>query len=109
MIDQIFSRPVLLSSVREEIRTNALVENGVLSTDCLRQSCPQLNSSYRETLRLSMPAISTRFTDEDTIIADTWLLRKGAVIQLAGNPIHHDPEVWGPDCDTFNLIASSTV
>jgi cytochrome P450 len=49
-----------------------------------------------------MPAISARFVDEDTIIADTWLVRKGAVVQLAGNAIHHDPEIWGPDCDTFN-------
>ena len=59
-------------------------------------------SVFRETLRLIMPAISARFVAEDIIIADTWLLRKGSVVQLAGNVIHFDPKVWGPDCDTFN-------
>ena len=101
MINHVFSRHETLSKIREEIRNNAIVD-GVLSTECLRQSCPRLNSAMRETLRLYMPAVSARFAVEDTILADTWLVRKGSVVQLAGSAIHHDPEVWGPDCDTFN-------
>jgi cytochrome P450 len=102
VIDQVFSRPALLSKIREEIHANALVGLGRLSVERLRTSCPRLMSAFRETMRLCMPAISARFVAEDIILADTWLLRKGAVVQLAGNVIHFDPEIWGPDCDTFN-------
>lgn len=102
IVDQIFSRPDLLSKIREEIRTNALVGHGVLSADSLRQACPRLNSAYRETMRLYVPSASARMVNEDTILADTWLLRKGAVVQLAGSAIHHNRDIWGPDVDTFN-------
>ncbi|KAF3054100.1 hypothetical protein E8E11_011637 [Didymella keratinophila] len=86
LLDQVFSRPALLSKIREEIHANALIGPRLLS----------------ETLRLIMPAISARFVAEDITIADTWLLRKGSVVQLAGNVIHFNLEIWGPDCDTFN-------
>lgn len=102
VLDQVFSRPALLAKIREEIHANALTGHGLLSVEKLRTSCPRLLSVFRETMRLFMPAISARFVAEDIIIADTWLLRKGAVVQLAGNVIHFDPEIWGPDCDTFN-------
>ncbi|KAF1363570.1 cytochrome P450 [Lizonia empirigonia] len=102
VVNNIFSRPELLSQIREEIRMNALVDHGVLSADCLRQACPRLNSVYRETMRLYVPSISARLVHEDTILADTWLLRKDAIVQLAGSVLHHDPEIWGPDVDSFN-------
>lgn len=101
-VNNIFSRPELLSKIREEIRINALVDHGVLSADCLRQACPRLNSAYRETMRLYVPSISARLVNEDTILADRWLLRKDAIVQLAGSILHHDPEIWGPDVDSFN-------
>ena len=102
MVNQIFSRPELLAKIREEIRTNAVEAPGRLSVERLRLSCPQLNSVARETMRLYMPAVSARLVTEDTIVADTYLLRKGAVVQLNGSAIHHNADVWGPDCETFN-------
>ncbi|KAF1928230.1 cytochrome P450 [Didymella exigua CBS 183.55] len=102
MVNQIFSRPELLSKIREEIRANAIVDHGVLSVERLRLSCPRLNSVARETMRLYAPAISARLVTEDTLVADTWLLRKGAVVQLNGSVIHNDPDIWGLDCESFN-------
>jgi cytochrome P450 len=102
LVDQVFSRPALLSRIREEIQANALSGHGIISAEQLRLSCPRLMSAARETMRLCMPAISARYVNEDIVIADTWLLRKGAVVQLAGNVIHFDPDIWGLDCDTFN-------
>ncbi|KAJ8114735.1 hypothetical protein OPT61_g3452 [Boeremia exigua] len=102
MVDQIFSRPELLSKIREEISANALVSHGVLSAMSLRQACPRLNSAWREAMRLFSPSISARLVNEDTLLVDTWLLRKGAIVQLSGAVIHHDSDIWGPDVDTFN-------
>ncbi|KAF9691170.1 hypothetical protein EKO04_010672 [Ascochyta lentis] len=102
IVNNIFSRPGLLSQIREEIRANALLGHGVLSADSLRQACPRLNSAYRETMRLYVPSASARLVHEDTILADTWLLRKDCVVQLPGSVIHHDPEIWGADVDLFN-------
>ena len=60
VINHVFSRPELLSKIREEICTNALVDHGAISAYCLRQACPQLNSVYRETLRLYAPSTKIR-------------------------------------------------
>lgn len=102
VVDNVFSRPELLEKIREEIRTNALVGHGVLSADSLRLSCPRLNSAYKETMRLYVGSASARMVYEDTIIADKWLLRKGSVVQMAGAVIHHNPDIWGPDVDSYN-------
>lgn len=102
IINEIFSRPELVSKMREEIRENALVGHGALSAEKLRKACPQLFSAYRETTRLYVPSASARLVTEDTIIADTWLLRKGAIAQLSGDTIHRDKDIWGPDADVFN-------
>ncbi|KAH6638752.1 cytochrome P450 [Boeremia exigua] len=102
IVDQVFSRPGLLSKIREEIHANALLGPGILSADSLRQACPRLNSAYRETMRLYVPSASARLVVEDTMVADTWLLRKGAIVQLAGTVIHHNPDIWGLDVEQFN-------
>lgn len=102
MVSQIFNRPELLSQLREEIRTNAVEDGGVLNVERLRLNCPRLNSVFRETMRIYMPAVSVRLVTEDTLVADTWLLRKGAVVQMAGSAIHNNPDIWGLDCELFN-------
>lgn len=101
-LDQIYSRPELLSRIREEIRLNALQGPGELSSDSLNKACPHLYSAWRETLRLYVPSASARVVTADTMIADTWLLRKGAMVQLSGDVVHHNKEVWGPDASVFN-------
>jgi cytochrome P450 len=102
LVNSVYSRPELLSRIRDEIRENALVSHGVLSAELLRQACPLLNSVYRETLRFYAPMSSVRLVQEDTIIADTYLLRKDAIVQLAGGALHQDKALWGPDAELFN-------
>lgn len=102
VLNNIFSRPALLAEIREEIKNNALVEKDTISFTALKQSCPLLNSVYRETMRLVAPMTSARFVLKDTLIADTYMLRKDCVVQIAGGVLHADPEVWGPDAAEFN-------
>jgi hypothetical protein len=102
VLNNIFSRPDLLAEIREEIKENALVGTNTISFTKLRQDCPLLNSVYRETMRLVAPMTSARFVLEDTIIADTYLLRKDTVVQIAGGVLHADTDIWGPDAASFN-------
>src|SRR5690242_17955711 len=51
LLNAVFSRPELLSRLRDEVRENAFVGPGVLSSERLQQACPQLNSVWREIMR----------------------------------------------------------
>ncbi|KAF2202619.1 cytochrome P450 [Delitschia confertaspora ATCC 74209] len=110
LLNNVFSRASLLSSIRSEIEQNAVsisptsLDNytNTISSKSLTSSCPLLNSAYRETLRLSAPMTSSRFVTSDALINNTYLLRKNSVVQIAGGVIHLDPSVWGPDAGEFN-------
>lgn len=102
LVNDIFSRPDLLADIREEIQTHAYIAPGTISSTALRESCPLLNSVYKESMRLIGPMTSARYVLEDTIIADTYLLKKDSVVQIAGGVIHADTEIWGHDVGTFN-------
>ncbi|CAO2647247.1 Nn.00g081690.m01.CDS01 [Neocucurbitaria sp. VM-36] len=102
VVNNICSRPELLKQIQEEIQANALSGSDTISYSRLKDACPLLNSVYRETMRLTAPMTSARFVLEDTIIADTYLLRKDTVVQIAGGVIHSDTNIWGPDSSSFN-------
>ncbi|KAH7071345.1 cytochrome P450 [Paraphoma chrysanthemicola] len=102
VLNNISSRPDLLSEIRNEIQGNAFHAPDTISAADLRDKCPLLNSVWRETMRLIAPMTSARIVLEDTILADTYLLRKGSVVQIAGGVLHSDTEIWGPDASSFN-------
>jgi cytochrome P450 len=102
VVNNIFCRPDLLREIREEIYNNAFEAPGTISASKLRDSCPLLNSTWRETMRLTAPMTSARQVLEDTILSDTYFLRKGSIIQIAGGVLHSDTEIWGPDAQSFN-------
>jgi cytochrome P450 len=102
VVNNIFCRPDLLQEIREEVYNNAFQAPGTISASKLRDSCPLLNSTWRETMRLTAPMTSARVVLEDTILSDTYFLRKGSVVQIAGGVLHSDTEIWGPDAQSFN-------
>ncbi|KAF2462769.1 cytochrome P450 [Lindgomyces ingoldianus] len=102
VLNNIFSRPDLLAEIRQEVESNALVSPDTISYTCLKNSCPLLNSVMRETLRMTSPMLTPRFVTADTIIADTYLLRAGSVVQIAGGVLHTSTSTWGPDATSFN-------
>lgn len=102
VVSNIYSRPDLLTRLRDEIQTNALSQPATLSFARLRDSCPVLNSVYREALRYYAPMSSVRWVKEDTMFAKQYLLRKGTTIHATGVLLHHDKATWGPDADLFN-------
>lgn len=102
VIDTIFSQPKLLAEIRKEVEDNAIVAPGVISFPALRDSCSLLSSTYKEVMRITAPMTSARMVLEDTLIDDTYLLRKGSVVQIAGAVMHRDAAIWGADVSSFN-------
>lgn len=102
VINNIFANATLLEQIREEIYENAFEAPATIYSSRIRDKCPLINSVWRETMRLIAPMTSARVVLEDTILADTYLLRKGSVIQIAGAAVHFDENIWGPDAASFN-------
>ncbi|KAI0419450.1 cytochrome P450 [Xylaria grammica] len=108
---QIFAEPQLLSTVREEIIQTLRTDKGEKGQDPekyrlnitdLKDRCPMLIAVYRECLRLGSDNYSTRMVKEDTILAERYFLKKGAVVQIAGGVIHADQSIWGDNVEDFN-------
>jgi cytochrome P450 len=70
------------------------------------KECPLLLSVFRETLRLTNSQMATRLVLEDTLLSDgksTFLLRKGATVQMPAGVMHNSTAVWGPNAgDMFD-------
>ena len=67
----------------------------------LTQSCPLLDSTLREVLRLYTSSASMRLCLEDTILDDKVLL-KGNKVMIPYRALHENPDVWGPDASSFD-------
>jgi len=108
-IAHVFTHPDLVEQLREEAVT--AIQRGpddevVVHVDALSDTCPLLASSFRETVRLSNKTIGVRKVMEDTNITDgtgrSYLLKKGANVQMPSGVLHHLDHVWGQDADVFN-------
>ncbi|KAI1310637.1 cytochrome P450 [Xylaria venustula] len=108
---QIFADPTLLSAVRKEIvqtvstsesSKDSHLGNYRLNITDLKDRCPTLVAVYRECLRLGSDNYSTRMVKENTILADRYFLKKGAVVQIAGGVIHADQSIWGDNVEDFD-------
>ncbi|KAK2033732.1 cytochrome P450 [Colletotrichum zoysiae] len=78
-------------------------------------SCPLLVSTYKEVMRFTNRAMGTRRVLQDTLISytpssvsgeardeQTYLLRKGANIQIPAIITNFDPEAWGASVHDFD-------
>ncbi|KAL1614588.1 hypothetical protein SLS54_009653 [Diplodia seriata] len=70
----------------------------------IREQCPLLVSTFRETLRHVGASTSTMVVREDTSIDvdGRYLLRKGALVQMTATAVHSSPEAWGPTAAAFD-------
>ncbi|CZR52713.1 related to cytochrome P450 7B1 (oxysterol 7-alpha-hydroxylase) [Phialocephala subalpina] len=109
LLIHIYSSPSLLSSIRAEVENITSLKTSSsgqktadINISALNTSCPLLVSTWQETLRLTDATVSSRVVATDTLLDDTYLLKKGGVIQMACGPMHTSPQIWGLDSDTFN-------
>jgi len=110
IILQIFADHQLLSTVREEIKgvlkahetDQSELGPYTLNITELKENCPMLVAVYRECLRLGSDNYSTRMVKENTLLADRYFLKKGAVVQIAGGVIHANQSIWGHNVERFD-------
>ncbi|KAF5001557.1 hypothetical protein FDECE_10905 [Fusarium decemcellulare] len=106
LLISIYTRPELLAEVRDELE--ATLEKPDIRTKVsldytvIREKCPVFMSTYDEVLRMTSGIATVRYTNEDTLIQDRWLLKKGAQVQMPTAFIHADPTTWGADADVFD-------
>ena len=107
MIVSIFSDQGLLVDLRSEIESvmTTSTENGIIrSLDItrLKQDCPLLTSTLQEVLRFRSSAASVRQVMEDTVLNDSWLLKKDSILRIPSQIVHTTKAIWGDDVEEFN-------
>ncbi|KAK8867697.1 cytochrome P450 [Apiospora arundinis] len=111
---EVFSRPELLTAIRQEILSNALgdhektggggpqAQNRVLDLAALKMSCPLLLATYQEMQRHRHARSMSRFVVEDTLLDGRFLLKKGHYLQMPVQSVHMDTSLWGPTAAVFD-------
>ncbi|KAK0106240.1 hypothetical protein ONS96_003882 [Cadophora gregata f. sp. sojae] len=115
MLCWIFERPELVADLRDEIE--GIVKEGkgngepegsekgremFLNIEGLRENCPLLTACFHESLRLVKTGFVIRTVLEDTLLADRYLLKKGAIVQIPTGVLQADVDTWGEDAGVFN-------
>lgn len=102
----IYSDAELISDIREELETAGLVgtpedisqNSGLLA---MPETCPLLYSTWQEVLRIHALGAGARYILEDIMLEDTFLLRKGMVVQMPTAVMHNDVAAWGENVKDF--------
>ncbi|KAI9166384.1 Cytochrome P450 monooxygenase nodJ [Paramyrothecium foliicola] len=112
IMTEILQRPSLIKAIRTEIaptmealtdssRTLTEEETVHLLQTGIVDSCPILNSTYNETLRMYSTGSSIRITQQESYIDDK-RIPEGVKLLLPQRQLLLDPEVYGPDSQEFN-------
>ncbi|KAL2072026.1 hypothetical protein VTL71DRAFT_11369 [Oculimacula yallundae] len=105
MLCWIYSSPSLVEELREEIKGIVRPGKGekemLLDIEGLREKCPLLTACFHESLRLVKTGFSIRTVLEDTML-DTYLLKKGAIVQIPTGVMQADKATWGEDAEVFD-------
>ncbi|KAH7085705.1 cytochrome P450 [Paraphoma chrysanthemicola] len=111
LIYHIFSSPAALAAVRHEV--SDLVQekhdrNGdVVKTvdfSLIRTSCPILQSTFQETMRVRAVNPGPRVLLEDVHLDGHYLLKKGSMLMIPATVQHSDVEAWGANVSEFDYL-----
>lgn len=105
LIWKVLSDPMVLQDCRQEAESLVHIRADGVRTINLSQvltSCPILVSTWQETLRFYGTSISARVIQEDTMVDNEFLLKKGGVLLMPTGTVHSDQSVWGPSAGEFN-------
>ncbi|KAK5133928.1 hypothetical protein LTR08_007157 [Meristemomyces frigidus] len=110
LLSYVFADPQLLAEVREEVDQCVSVGTSnkcTINITKLKAECPLFFSVMREVLRMVASVNINRMVMEDTPLTnhrtgETYVLKKGNMVQVASTMIHGMSEVYGVDVATFN-------
>ena len=97
MILEVFRDPILLSRVRSELEISFPSTNAILQMKFdsqTTQALPLLKSIYAETLRLRVNVYAVRYTGNEELQINNWVLPKERVVLVATGPAHMDEKFW---------------
>lgn len=109
MVAHVLTRPDVVARLRSELDPLVRREPGsdvaTLNIAAFDDACPLLVSCYRESIRLSNHALCVRRVMEDTVVSDgrggSYVLEKGADVQMPAGYTHRAEEVWGANAAEF--------
>ncbi|KAH8600689.1 cytochrome P450 [Bisporella sp. PMI_857] len=104
LIYHVFSDPIVLEEVRDELSKIVVEEPGGHKIDLsdIKTSCPILLSTLQEVLRFHSIGTSVRVVMEDHILDGKYLLKKGGTVMIPGAVQHSYPSIWGENVAEFN-------
>ncbi|KAI1346611.1 cytochrome P450 [Xylaria sp. FL0043] len=112
LIFYVFSNPRALRRIRKEVSNitatsirkagGKQIHQHVLDLNKVNSHCPFLVSTFKETMRIHSAGVSIRQVCQDTILHNTYRLKKDATILMPTISIHTDPSIWGADALSFN-------
>lgn len=88
-----------MQEVRDET-AGAFKQDGNIDLDHLHDKCPQLDTMWNETIRMSAYSASVRFITEDTVIGGK-ILRKGNRLMIPYRQLHFNESVFGNGISEF--------
>ena len=101
MLFHIYSKRELLGSLRAELLPLVAVDKQdnrlqhTLDVSGLRSDAPRLLSFFQELIRVRSTNASVRFVEEDILLANQYLLKKGNIVQMPSAVLHRDQSSWG--------------
>ncbi|KAI0886561.1 cytochrome P450 [Annulohypoxylon maeteangense] len=103
VIYHIFSDPLVLEDIRAELSNGVREIDGVCTIDMVhvKESCPILLSVFQEMLRVNGTAISARIAQEDVMLDNKYLIKKGSTVLIPSSIQHTDPSIWGENVNEF--------
>jgi cytochrome P450 len=108
MLCYVLSDPVLTAEICEEVSSITIrtMVNGIvrvsLDITSFNTKCPLLVSAFQETIRMCVHATPIRVVTEDMLLKESYVLKKGGIVLVAGGAIQESRKVWGEDAETFN-------
>jgi cytochrome P450 len=100
----IISDAAALKECRDELYQLCRVTDGRVTIDIteVKTSCPMLLSTLQEVLRVHGTGTSVRIVQEDHLLDDKYLLKKGATLMIPGPVQHSEKSVYGESVNDFN-------
>ncbi|KAJ5715188.1 P450 monooxygenase [Penicillium malachiteum] len=103
----VYCRPDLLQSIREEVRQHAIrvdhqKKTYTIDLAAIRDHCILLVSTFQEMLRVRSSAAPTRFLHDDVLLANKYLFQRGAMLQIPAQCLNQEKSNWGTYAREFN-------
>lgn len=106
MLCCIYSDAALLKDIRDELEDSCVSrtpsdKSRTLNVLTMREKSHLLHATFQEVLRVHAMGAGARYVREDTMLNNTYLLKKGMIVQMPMAVMHSDPYIWGMDVEDF--------